>query len=54
MVIHRMLAKKLKELAQQFRVLALLGPRKSGKSTLAKMTFPDYAYVSLEDLDARD
>ena len=54
MIIHRVLARKLKELAKQFRMVALTGPYGSGKSTLAKITFPDYAYVSLEDLDARE
>lgn len=47
--IHTQLAK----LAQQFPVVALLGPRQSGKTTLVKRVFPDYGYVSLEDLDRR-
>jgi predicted AAA+ superfamily ATPase len=29
--------------------LVLTGPRQSGKTTLAKMSFPDYRYVSLEN-----
>ena len=37
----------------QFPVVALLGPRQSGKTTLAKATFKDYAYTSFEDLETR-
>jgi predicted AAA+ superfamily ATPase len=37
----------------KYPVTTLTGPRQSGKSTLAKATFPDYEYVSLEDLDVR-
>lgn len=44
---------KLRQLAQVFPVVSLIGPRQSGKTTLAKLTFPDYTYVSLEDLDNR-
>jgi predicted AAA+ superfamily ATPase len=53
MFIPRKLAKKLITLRTQFPVLALLGPRQSGKTTLAKECFPDYRYVNLEDLDTR-
>ncbi len=53
MFIPRKLAKKLTNLRTQFPVLALLGPRQSGKTTLAKECFPDYRYVNLEDLDTR-
>src|SRR3990167_8757140 len=38
---------------QHYPILAITGPRQSGKSTLAKMLFPDKPYVSLEDLDYR-
>jgi predicted AAA+ superfamily ATPase len=37
----------------KYPVTTLTGPRQSGKSTLVKATFPDYEYVSLEDLDTR-
>lgn len=35
-------------------MLALTGPRQSGKTTLARACFPDEPYVSLENLDERD
>ncbi len=40
-------------MASQFPVVALMGPRQSGKTTLSKKVFKNYAYVSLEDLDSR-
>ena len=40
--------------AQESPIVALLGPRQSGKTTLAKACFPDHEYVSLEDLDKRE
>ena len=43
----------LMSLAKQFPAIAIMGPRQSGKSTLAKEAFPDYAYVLLEDIDTR-
>ena len=36
----------VKRLAQQFPIIAVTGPRQSGKTTLAKMAFPDKKYVS--------
>ena len=41
-------------LARGFPVLAITGPRQSGKTTLARSVFPDRAYVSLEDPDQRE
>ena len=40
-------------LAQGFPVVVITGPRQSGKTTLAKATFPDKPYLSLEDPDIR-
>ncbi|OAI50666.1 AAA family ATPase [Opitutia bacterium SCGC AG-212-L18] len=45
--------KKIKDLAKKFPVLAVTGPRQSGKTTLVKATFKNFAYFSLEDLDVR-
>ncbi|MDE6410862.1 MAG: ATP-binding protein, partial [Muribaculaceae bacterium] len=52
-MILRTLSSKIQYLATKFPVVALTGPRQSGKSTLLKFLFPDYRYVSLEDLDMR-
>jgi predicted AAA+ superfamily ATPase len=41
----------LLELAAGYPVLALTGPRQSGKTTLAQAVFTHLPYVSLEDLD---
>lgn len=44
----RILQQKLVELSGRWSVISVTGPRQSGKTTLCKMTFPDYGYVNLE------
>jgi predicted AAA+ superfamily ATPase len=41
-------------LARGFPIVALTGPRQSGKTTLARALFADRDYVSLEDLSERE
>lgn len=53
-MIPRTLATHLQASAGSFPVVFLTGPRQSGKTTLARATFPDFAYVSLEDLQNRE
>jgi predicted AAA+ superfamily ATPase len=53
-MIKRTLGKKLIILAKMFPVVSITGPRQSGKTTLAKMVFKKYDYVSLEDPDERE
>ena len=53
-MIHRTLQSTLNHLATKYPVITLTGPRQSGKSTLLKHAFPDYRYISLEDLDMRE
>ena len=48
-MIPRLAASTLIRLAQGFPVVALTGPRQSGKTTLAKHVFPNKTYVSLEN-----
>ncbi|TXT41689.1 MAG: ATPase (AAA+ superfamily)-like protein [Comamonadaceae bacterium] len=45
----RDMSSALQRLARQFPVLAITGPRQSGKTTLARQEFPGKPYVSLED-----
>jgi predicted AAA+ superfamily ATPase len=52
-VFPRLLAPYLRRDAAYYPVLTLTGPRQSGKTTLARATFPDHAYVSLEAPDQR-
>ena len=44
----------LRTLASGFPVVAVTGPRQSGKSTLVRAIFDDRPYVSLEDPDRRE
>lgn len=44
----------LQALAGGFPVLAITGPRQSGKTTLARSAFPHLPYVNLEDPDTRE
>jgi len=53
MIITREITPRLIELSKQFPVIAIMGPRQSGKTTLSRQTFPDYAYVTLEDIDTK-
>lgn len=49
----RTIQEELHQLATEFPVVSIYGPRQSGKSTLARMAFPDKPYVSLENPDTR-
>ena len=49
----RQSAQLARTLAREFKVVAVIGPRQSGKTTLAQAVFGDRPYVSLEDLDQR-
>lgn len=53
-VINRQIYKAIREYQSKYPILALTGPRQSGKTTLLKTLFPDYRYVSLENPDNRD
>jgi predicted AAA+ superfamily ATPase len=50
-MIVREIASLLLEYSQSFRSVVIVGPRQSGKTTLAKACFPQKAYVSLENPD---
>lgn len=51
--MHRELISELKESAQEYPVVTVLGPRQAGKTTLCKLTWPKRRYLSLEDPDTR-
>ncbi len=50
-MIQRNAKEKILEMAEKFPVLVFTGPRQSGKTTLSKLVFPHYKYVSLENPD---
>lgn len=49
----RLLQKKLVELAKDYPIVTVMGPRQSGKTTLVKESFKHKAYINLEDLEVR-
>ena len=53
-MIKRQLSKQIIKLSEKVPVVAVLGPRQSGKTTLVKTSFPDFNYVNFEDLEVRE
>jgi predicted AAA+ superfamily ATPase len=53
MYIARKITRVIRAQINKFPVIALTGPRQSGKTTLLKELFTDYKYVSLENPDIR-
>jgi len=52
-MIKRELTRELLQAARELPVVTILGPRQSGKTTLARMAFPKMAYRNLEEPDVR-
>lgn len=52
-MIKRKIQQELAKLALEYKVVTITGPRQSGKTTLARMQFPDYGYVNLEEPETR-
>lgn len=52
-MILRVAQAVLINLASQYKAIAVIGPRQSGKTTLVRAVFPEKPYVSLENLEAR-
>jgi predicted AAA+ superfamily ATPase len=52
-MILRVAQAELINLASQYKAIAVIGPRQSGKTTLVRAVFPEKPYVSLENLEAR-
>ncbi|MFH1825602.1 MAG: ATP-binding protein [Candidatus Firestonebacteria bacterium] len=53
-MIRRILSDKLLSISKYLPVVAIIGPRQSGKTTLVKSVFKNYKYISLEDEDNRN
>ncbi len=54
MHINRTITKQVKDAAKEYPVITIVGPRQSGKTTLAQMVFRKHRYISLEDPDIRE
>lgn len=52
-MVSREAEKELRLLSKQFKAVAVVGPRQSGKTTLTRALFPSKTYVSLENPDTR-
>lgn len=53
-MFQRAIQTELLNLAQDYPIVTLMGPRQSGKTTLVKDTFPDKAYLNLEHPPTRE
>lgn len=53
MALNRTIMSLMKQLADKYPILALCGPRRSGKTTLLRAIFPNYRYLDMEDPDLR-
>ncbi len=54
MLVYRKIKDAIKQLIDKYPIIALTGPRQSGKTTLLKSMFSEYRYVSLESPDIRN
>lgn len=54
MAISREIVHAINENRKMYPILAISGPRQSGKTTLLRESFPEYKYISLENIDARN
>ena len=52
-MIARQMSNQILEAAAQYPAVAVTGPRQSGKTTLCRELFPDYAYANLEKPETR-
>ena len=53
-MIERAITNKVKATIKSFPLVTLTGARQCGKSTLLRYIFPDWKYISFEDLDIRE
>ncbi len=52
-MIYREISDRIKHYSTKFPVIAVTGPRQSGKTTLVRNIFPDHTYINLEDIEKR-
>ena len=52
-MVKRKIGELLEEMRSVFPAIAIMGPRQCGKTTLAKVAFPNLPYVTLEDPDVK-
>jgi hypothetical protein len=51
--IKRQIARSIEAMMNKYPIIAVTGPRQSGKTTLLRSMFPEYRYVSMEDEPTR-
>lgn len=54
MYVQRYIADKTKEAAKYFASITIYGLRQIGKSTLISKIFPEFQYVTLDDIEIRN
>jgi len=52
-MIKRIIESELEITANEYPIITIIGPRQSGKTTLAKKSFPNYNYANLENPELR-
>lgn len=52
-MIPRHLSSKILKYSKEYPIIAIVGPRQSGKTTLVRNLFPNYKYISLENINLR-
>ena len=52
-MIDRLLEQHIRGAVEKMPVVAVTGPRQSGKSTLVQHCFPGHTYLNLEDIEQR-
>ncbi|WP_446010572.1 ATP-binding protein [Candidatus Electrothrix sp.] len=52
-MLNRKIEAELKITADEYPVITIIGPRQSGKTTLARKFFQNHAYVNLENPELR-
>jgi predicted AAA+ superfamily ATPase len=54
MSVSRVIKKEMLIYKNKYPILALTGPRQSGKTTFLKKEFSDYQYINMENPDLRN